>query len=567
MIRKILAAALFASIVTVSPSFADAPPQAPVATASTFHCLSLYWTPEGGAKEKQVLVKFREAGTEKWREGLAMKYNPINTRWDWPKAGRRMPPNMANDYRGSIVNLKPGTAYEINLTLEGTDITTSLKASTWSEEFPIAETIKVPSGNATFAITKSGTPNGYILYDGTGSTIDTNNQSNDGITVNAEYVIIRGVTIKNVKSNGIHLEKGHHIVIENCDISKWGSEHIPGRGYGVEMNSAVYSRRNFDLHAVVIQRNKFHHPTWNSNSWAEDYLPDKVSKHPSGPQTITFWEPEGNVVIRYNELWSDANHYYNDIIGGAFNGSYRGWPGCDSDIYCNYIANCWDDGIEVEGGGQNVRIWNNFIEDTMVPIANAATSVGPLYVWQNVSGRSYTKPGSVFNMTHGPFMKMGYADSENWMTGHMYIFNNTIFQEKDDGADALGASSRIIKHCVTRNNIFHTRTTDTRSISTDRRSANNDFDHDLYNARVPEGAETNGIKGTPKYVEGAGFNFETKTGNFQLAPDSLGYRKGVVIPNFCELNNGNPPDVGAHQSGTPAMVVGVKANYVPPVVK
>src|SRR5205814_8317727 len=121
-------------------------------------------------------------------------------------------------------------------------------------------------------------------------------------------------------------------------------------------------------------------------------------------------------------------------IGGAKNGSYRGFPGADSDIYCNYIANCWDDGIESEGGNQNVRIWNNYIENTMMIVANAATSIGPFYVWRNVSGRSYTPPGSSYDLTHGYFMKMGYADSENWMTGHMYVFNNTILQPSDEGS-------------------------------------------------------------------------------------------------------------------------------------
>jgi len=161
-------------------------------------------------------------------------------------------------------------------------------------------------------------------------------------------------------------------------------------------------------------------------------------------------------------------------------------------------------------------------------------------------------------------MKMGFAGDIDWMTGHMYVFNNTVFQAKDDGADALGESSRVIKHCVTRNNILHTRTTSTHSISTDKKSEDNDFDHDLYSGRIPKEAQKNGIKGTPKYVKEAGFNFETKTGNFQLAPNSPGYGKAFVIPNFCESINGKRPDVGAHQSGTPAMVVGVKANFVPP---
>jgi len=269
-------------------------------------------------------------------------------------------------------------------------------------------------------------------------------------------------------------------------------------------------------------------------------------------------------VIRYNECWSDKDHYYNDTMGGAYNASYRGWPGADSDIYCNYIANCWDDGIEAEGGGQNVRIWNNFIENTMMTIANAAVSIGPLYIWRNVGGRSYSPPGSEWNLTHGNFMKMGFADSEKWMTGHIYVFNNTMLQPNDEGANGLGGESRIIKHCVTRNNIFHVRSGDTHCISTEKKSStDNDFDYDLLSTnRYPADQEKHGIQGKPQYVKGSGFSFETKTGNFQLASDSPGAKKAEVIPNFCDINS--TPDMGAHETGTTPMVFGVKALFVPP---
>src|SRR5205807_5732098 len=149
-------------------------------------------------------------------------------------------------------------------------------------------------------------------------------------------------------------------------------------------------------------------------------------------------------------------------------------------------------------------------------------------------------------MTHGNFMKMGFAGSEKWMTGHMYVFNNTVFQPKDEGANGLGGDSRVIKHCVTRNNIFQARSGDTHSISTEKKSsADNDFDYDLLSGRYPDDQEKHGIKGAPVYVQGAGFSFETKTGNFQLKPDSPGARKGEVIPNFCDTSNG-APDMGAH---------------------
>jgi hypothetical protein len=512
----------------------------------TFHCLSVYWSPENGEAGKKVLVKFREVGKDAWSDGLPMRYNPVKA------------PECKGDYRGSIVNLKSGTAYEIALTLEGTDIRASLKGATWSETFPIASTVKCESASATLNVDKSGTAGGYVLYDGRGCVIDGANKVDLGISVDASFVILRGFTIRNVKQHGIRIMNGHHIVIEDCDVSKWGSEEE--KGFGVDYQACVFSNKK-DLHGVVIQRCKFHHPSWDSNSWAEDH---NKSRHPAGPQTIVFWESQGNHVFRYNECWSDEDHYFNDGMGAGYNSGYRGFPGADSDIYCNYIANCWDDGIEAEGGDQNVRIWNNYIENAMMMMGNAACSIGPLYVWRNVTGRSYSPPGSSWEMTHGNFAKMGFAGDEKWMTGHMYFFNNTIFQPKDEGANGLGGESRVIKHCVTRNNILQVRTSDTRSISTEKKSStDNDFDHDLLSGRFPDGQEKNGIKGVPQYVEGAGFSFDSRTGNFQQAPASPGIDKAEVIANFCEAIHG-PPDIGAHEAGTPPMVFGVKAEFIPP---
>lgn len=513
-------------------------------TVSTFHCIGIYWSPDGGGADKKVFVRYRKSGVGPWREGLPMRYNPVETA------------ECKGDYRGSIVNLKPGTSYEIALQLEGAKSRAGLRAATWDEKFPVAKEVKCKSRTGTLRIDRSGTPQGYILYDGTGCTIDTGNQDDVGIAVQASHVILRGFTIRNVKQHGIRLFKGHHIVIEGCDISQWGSEDE--KGWGKNYQACVFSNHR-PLRSVVIQRCRMHHPSWDTNSWAEKH---GKSTHPAGPQTVVFWESEGNHVIRYNECWSDADHYYNDGMGAGYNGGFRGFPGADSDIYCNYIADCWDDGIEAEGGVQNVRIWHNYMEDVLIPLANAAVSIGPLYAWRNVSGRCYSPPGSSWNMTHGPFFKMGYAGGEKWMTGHMYLFNNTIFQAGDTGAGGLGGSSRIIKHCVTRNNILHVRSSDSRSISTGK-NEDNDFDHDLLSARYPAGQEKHGIVGKPLYLPGAGFSVETKTGRFQLAPQSPGFDKGVVIPNFADRFTGEAPDMGAHEAGTGPMTFGVKAQFNP----
>jgi len=535
------------AIALALPAFAETQHgQAEPLLVPTFHCIGIYWSPAEGGAEHRVLVKYRRHGQQQWHAGFPLRYHPVET------------PECKADYRGSLVNLTPGTTYDIALDLEGTSWRVECRGTTWSEEFPLSSVVKVSDCDTTLSVNESGGPNAYVLYDGTGCTIDTGNTDDIGIAVRASHVILRGFTIRNVKEHGIRLFSGHHIVIEDCDISNWGSESE--KGWGKNYQACVFSNSR-DLRAVVIQRCRMHHPSWDTNSWAEKH---GESTHPQGPQTVVFWESAGNHVIRYNECWSDTDHYFNDGMGAGSNGSYQGFPGADSDIYGNYVANCWDDGIEAEGGNQNVRIWNNYVEEVLIPIANAATSVGPLYIWQNVSGRSYSAPGSSWNMTHGPFIKMGYAGGEQWMTGPMYIFNNTIFQEHGNGAGGLGGDSRIIKHCTTRNNILHVREEDRHSIAADRRHAENDFDYDLTSAAFPAGHEQHGLKGVPRYVENAEFDPETKMGMFQLAPGSKGVDAGVVIPNFCEAINGNQPDLGAHQSGTGKMQFGVRARFIPP---
>lgn len=72
----------------------DAPRQMKAARAiPTFHCLGLYWSPEGGAVDKEVAVRYRQPADDDWSEGLPVRYNPIpNTDED------------LTDYRGSLYN-------------------------------------------------------------------------------------------------------------------------------------------------------------------------------------------------------------------------------------------------------------------------------------------------------------------------------------------------------------------------------------------------------------------------------------------------------------------------------
>lgn len=513
----------------------------------TFHCLGLYWSPPGGAAGKDVLVRYRHPGAAEWKEGLPMRYNPIpNTDEDLA------------DYRGSIVHLAPATRYEVRLTLAGTPTSASLTASTWSEDFPIGQTVRVGGRDTPVAITDSGTPEAWRLYDGRGATIDVRHEHDQCITIDASYVILRGFTLKGAGAasntrkspiGAIQVTGGHDIVIESCDISDWGRLN-PKTGFGFNCDSAILSN-SATLARLIVQRSRLHHPRWDGSTWYEPAYPT----HTMGPQCISLFNTAGNHVIRYNECFSDLEHMYNDVIGGGSNGSFHGSPGPDSDIYGNLVSHCWDDGLEVEGGSRNVRVWDNYITQCMNMIGNAPASIGPLYIWRNVVTHSQSQPGAGGMY----FLKMGYAGSEDWMTGPMYIFHNTLFRSDEWLPTGGLGGNRIVKHTVSRNNILHVRTPQGHSASAAKQNVDNDFDYDLYNGQVPQGHEAHGVRGEPVYAAGAGFDPATKTGRFQLAPDSPGAGAGQPIPNFSDGYRGKAPDVGAHQRGAPAIQYGVDA--------
>lgn len=137
----------------------------------------------------------------------------------------------------------------------------------------------------------------------------------------------------------------------------------------------------------------------------------------------------------------------------------------------------------LEGGSRNVRIWDNYIAQCLMMIGNAADSIGPLYIWRNVCARSQSQPDA----GGGNFLKMGYAGGEKWMTGHMYIFHNTIFQSDQWLPTGALGGSRIVKHTVSRNNILRVRAPRNYSISDNGRNIDNDYDYDLFNGKIPKG--------------------------------------------------------------------------------
>jgi len=153
---------------------------APPAAVSTFHSIGLYWSPDGGAEANAARVQFREPGGQ-WKPGLDLWFDARN-----------------GEYRGSLLELKPGTEYEIRLQLAA-GAQETLTARTWNEKFPVKRTVEVPAGTTRLVIDArdSGDESGYVVF--TGKSPIEGGQADACVVVKqgAHHVIVRGLTIRN----------------------------------------------------------------------------------------------------------------------------------------------------------------------------------------------------------------------------------------------------------------------------------------------------------------------------------------------------------------------------------
>jgi hypothetical protein len=515
----------------------------------TFHNIGLYWKASSGMSGIDALVRYRAVGAADWSQAMPMWFDGRNQ--DYADAGVA---DRNREYRGSIVRLKPYTSYEVQAMVPSSGETASVTVRTWNENFPVGTTRVLPAtSGSTLAITAGGSPSGYALYTAApgGSVIDVARRSSFCVDVRASYVIIRGLTLKRAKIHGIHLDDGvHDVIIEGCDISDWG--RIASDGWGVDMDSGIASTVYAgaqNVKRVIIQRNKIHHPHGNANNWTQPRPYYDNDPHPYGPQAISFEETPGNHVIRYNEIYSDSTHYFNDAIGGAQNYSLQGFSSYDTDIYGNKVSHSWDDSLELEGASANMRVYENYIDRVYNHFATSTVSVGPLYVFNNVTYR--TQYSDHHGLDSGRMFKAQSKDVNGtyWGGGRVYVLHNTQYSTDDNGADeGISNVGDTVDNYVVRNNILPVREPFGRCIRTT-------YDYDLFidpAGSLPSGQEPHGIESQPEWDTASAVPYTLKAG-------TPGQGDGVPLPNFNDGFIGSGPDRGAQERGGRPLRFGVAA--------
>jgi PKD repeat protein len=640
-LATVLLALVHGAVAFAAPTFGTPGPDA----IPTFQSIGLYWAPPQASSTNVATVQFRPVGTAAWRPGLDLWFD-----------ARTSP--AGPEYRGSIVELASATTYEIQLTLKTPQgavlFTETLQAATWSE----TETLPVPAGyqiklppppggltisrivlnpasipapttslsgrELTINVPSADSGTGYTLItadpgnqvvDPTGTAAlpgnAFDNQVDSCILINhgVKRVIIRGLELRNCRRHGVFLWRNlssttqtRDIVIEDNLFTGWGSFGRAKAGFPDNDGAVGCATPGVALNLrpvrIIVQRNTMSNARHNATPWGPNHI------HPEGPQGIVWGSCGRNHVIRWNDIVGvDGQKHFMDGIGGGENFSTEGFPWADSDINGNKITHVYDDAIEAEGGNRNVRIWGNYLDKTMVAIANAATSVGPLYVWRNVSNDMalFFDPSATDEGidTRGPFVKAGSNSANSAINGgRAYYFHNTLLQPPSQqsqpyprgagyGLNDSGGSLPFYNF-VSLNNIWHIHKVPQLPNANDYRSIEADCnvqgpctaDYDLFNGLMvnpgpnPEihgfGNPVNGDENSVPTYASSGGRYPAPSalpsasnewsGDFQLASSSRGFHGGIFLANFNDLLN---PDPGAHQSGTARMKFGVAAAMPP----
>ena len=475
------------------------PDDAPFYIAPTFVSAAYYFTSDNLG---DVTPYFRKFGSEAWNKGLDAVYDASK-----------------KQYRGSIVRLTQNTAYELKLVDKSGKTLQQGSFTTWADKVKIAKTIELDPEKITdtLVITAAGKPDGWIRYTQKPGTVIAPKFKKTVIKLDkAKYIILDGLTIKGGYKHVIEVNKCDNVRIANCELSGWGIVgeqrcdyngrfHLIGKkpsGYGINFNGAINILRG---KGIVVERCYIHDPLNRANSW--------YYSHPAGPEAVTVLGPEGTV-IRYNDFVGSDEHRFNDAVEGSLNFNKDGGLNKDGDIYGNFMIYCSDDNIELDGGQQNLRCFDNRFEGSFCGVSIQGCMVGPSYVYNNI----------FLNMSD-EFGGVGYtlkscANNKFGPAARSYIFNNTF--------TGPGVGTNIDIMMDYRNNIWG----DLRKIS-ESGKPHVDFanvfewdtkDPNLHSSTMYGKAKINDVR----------------KADLRLSEKSPFLGKGVEIPNFAEGKNINP---------------------------
>lgn len=554
---------------------------------STLHSLGFEWDLGGSDTNHDAIsqVIYRRVGETDWHEALPL-FRVDYAGWYADRVGRA----KYNMFAGSILFLRPGTEYEVTLTIDDPDggqAERTVKLATFPvpdageplrtlHVVPRAADDQSPAGDGSQAspyrgiaeVQKAAQPGDAILLHA-GDYVEATFDRSGGapaagvVGAQAKYIVWKSAGDGPVKFQRAYVT-GSHLWFEGLHFER-GHDKIGLRGGQPSMG-------------VVVRAN-----TFRGLGYAV-FLDPKVSRWYIADNDI-IGDSAGGISGEGVELNHSNDHTvcYNRISKTADGVSY-----CDTncDIFANDIYDFSDDGVEPDYGYANNRIWGNRM-DGEVGITFQAMYCGPWYIVRN----QIIASNNIFKLrvqdrylaVNNTFL--AYSPTAGTKCSHAHGLLTALMRNNlwihGGGSPFLWASQvpqdDKNRDYMRRNVLFSTLKADWRT----------DVDYDGFDwssalpgkkktptpfvwngARLDDlsalaasvGVEQHGVMvdKTKTFIDYAPppYDYSKPRRVLLLKPDGDAVDVGVRLPNVAEECRGDAPDLGAFEAGEPAPYIG-----------
>jgi hypothetical protein len=553
---------------------AGAPPQL---DRPTLHSLGVYWIIRGDDdRNASVRLGYRETAAATWRAGAPLVRVERGAHV-MGNHGSRIAVQDGWLFAGSVLGLRPGTSYDLRLTLDEPDrsargapatprMTRQLRAQTRSEPMLTSgmRTRHVVPGSGggsgtdvdpfrgLEAAQKAARPGDlFLLHAGIYPghwVVNRSGTPDKPIVWRGERGGSGPVTID---GQGESPERPPHAVEASGTHDVWFEDlAIENALHGVTIHDAV---------RMVVRRCHIRKVDYGINAArdtkgiAQDhFLADNLIEGPS-----TWPRTKGIENGRGIQLTGEGHIVcYNRIRGFADAIDTLGSARCAAiDFHNNDLSELTDDGIELDYSERNTRCFYNRLTNVFQGISMQPVYGGPVYVFRNVMDNVAAEPFKLHNSPSG-----------------CLIFHNTCVK---NGVPALLWTPEPVRNSVTRNNLF-VGTAGKYAFESTAPMRDCDFDYDGFaggpfrlflswnRTRYATLAEVRQRAAVFKHalqLDAAGLfasgvmppqNVADPRSNsldFRLAPKSAAVDAGAVLPGWNDGFHGKRPDLGAYELG------------------
>jgi len=515
--------------------------------------------------DAKVTVRYRPSGTSTWKDGLPLyRVRPESV------TGLSVPEQFA----GSLFDLAPGTAYEIELHATDTDgavdqtiplagttravpadpknpkpkmVTdaASLQAALGAAQPGDVITLADGTYAGSFALDASGTADDPIVLRGQtadGVVLDGGGCDCNVLEIYGSFVHVERLTIRNAtRALRFQGDAAESNVVRRVHVQQ------TRLGFGSKQNQKDFYICDNDLEGLL--------------SWPSVYA-DDGGAHANDDGIHV--EGSGHVVC------------HNRIVGygDAMKTEQAGARAID--FYGNEVLSAYDNGLELDGSAGNVRAFRNRFTNTYATISFQPIFGGPAYAFRNV----------IVNVANEQMKFHGLGTVPPEEPSGILVMHNTFVSARKALDLQTSATSH---HFLLENNLFIGPAAPDEGKTVDWTGPIDDGTFD-YNGYFPEGIfafntggsyqkfpsfaalqaagfENNGrLVGADTFASGltapASYTTTSSPEDVALAPASAAVDHGVVLSGINDGFIGAAPDLGALELGCPLPAYGVRAEGV-----